>query len=168
LADENGQGLELGDGQTVVLASPRIRLSGGISPSSRFGAVRGSGVADTHEFVTFLVPASNETDWGMISGRYDDPDLAAVIAIGNEASKTPPATTSFLPIPSVCELRNGGYEGQSPGSLAVRCNCLGILEMAHQLCEDPQENAPVRPYLRVFVLAADHGWGRSSSANTSE
>ena len=147
----------LGEPQRVLLASPRLPLTEGVSPSSRDTGLTPpspGGPEAVREFIHFKVPLSVD-HWMLLHGKYEDRELAAVLALHAEGSpvgkESPPLATTFLPIPSVCSLRLSGAGANDLGHLSVRCNALGILESAPAICSSLNEKA-VRPSLQVFIL----------------
>lgn len=150
--------VELGETQTVLLASPRLLIRPGVSLSSRETDVSPPSPGDRvaiREFIHFKVPLTSD-HWYTLR-KYKDADLAAVLAIHADLDEFPesigPISTILLPVPSICSVRGpGDSAGASDmGSLSLRCNALGLLENAQAIC-DSRIIQKCQPSLQIFVL----------------
>jgi hypothetical protein len=133
-------GRTLGEGQSILLASPLLPVRRGQSASSRTGS-------SVDEFIHFAIPLDGPSA-DQIRGRKDE-DLTAVVALTAEADQR---YTSFFCLPAVCGLRAWGSAPQQLRGqlLTIRINCLQMLELAYELCAG--RHIVVEPHIQVFVL----------------
>lgn len=162
----------LGAEQRVLLASPRIQVNEGRTPSARVAPELSAsatlvlsqscetefppatGDASVHEFVHFAVALSKQ-DWQTLSA-FDDASLTAVLAVHAAQDKVPDSQVVsqgcvLFPVPVACQLRPRDGAGEERPLLFLRCNCLRVLEDAGLICDRLLATAS-KPYLQVFVL----------------